>query len=171
MADIHIEMLKWLLLFQTILWPIFMEYCGPSVINHRLFICQRCRSRGIGYKPLYCCAIGIKLTDVKTMKTVTKTSLYIISSDSLVQQIFDDVFVWSVLKLTLNERNYKVRKSIDLHVRQIPVHPLEVAAKHWPTLDWKLLSSPRSINHWETDHAITELVIEFSRRWHTPDFW
>ena len=35
----NIEMLKWQLLHQRILWPIFMEYCGLTDINQRLFIC------------------------------------------------------------------------------------------------------------------------------------
>ena len=33
---------------------------------------------------------------------------------------FDDIFVWSVQKLTLYEPNYKERKSTDPYVRQIP---------------------------------------------------
>ena len=62
-ADIHTEMLKWQRLHQRILWPIFMAYCGLADVNQRLFIFQRSRSRSTGYKPLYWCAFGIKLTE------------------------------------------------------------------------------------------------------------
>ena len=67
-ADIHTEMLKWQRLHQRILWPIFMAYCGLACVNQRLFIFQRSRSRSTGYKPLYWCAFGIKLTEVKVIK-------------------------------------------------------------------------------------------------------
>ena len=53
----NIEMLKWQLLH--------MAYCGLTDINQRLAICQRRRLRSIGYKTLYWCAFGIKLTDAK----------------------------------------------------------------------------------------------------------
>ena len=78
-ADIHTEMLKWQRLHQRILWPIFMAYCGLADVNQRLFIFQRSRSRSTGYKPLYWCAFGIKLTEVKVMKMMTTTSLFFIS--------------------------------------------------------------------------------------------
>ena len=78
-ADIHTEMLKWQRLHQRILWPIFMAYCGLADVNQRLFIFQRSRSRSTSYKPLYWCAFGIKLTEVKVMKMMTTTSLFFIS--------------------------------------------------------------------------------------------
>ena len=120
-ADIHTEMLKWQRLHQRILWPIFMAYCGLADVNQRLFIFQRIRSRSTGYKPLYWCAFGIKLTEVKVMKMMTTTSLFLYHSLRLFSATdFDDILVWSVLKLTLYEPNYKERKSTDLFVRQIP---------------------------------------------------
>ena len=107
-ADIHTEMLKWLRLHQRILWPIFMAYCGLAVVNQRLFIFQTSRSRSTGYKPLYWCAFGIKLTEVKVMKMMTTTSLFLYHSLRLFSATdFDDILVWSVLKST------------DLLVRQI----------------------------------------------------
>ena len=79
-ADIHTEMLKWQRLHQRILWPIFMAYCGLADVNQRLFVFQRSRSRSTGYKPLYWCAFGIKLTEVKVMKMMTTTSLFLYHS-------------------------------------------------------------------------------------------
>ena len=35
----NIEMWKWQLLHQRIVWPVFMAYCGLTDINQRLFIC------------------------------------------------------------------------------------------------------------------------------------
>ena len=129
-------MLKWQLLYQRTLWQIFMAYCGFSDINQRLFICQRRRSRSIGYKAIYWCACGIKLTEVKTMKAMTNTSLYTIGSDSLAQQIFDDILVWSVLKLTLDEPNHKERKSIDLYGRQISGSELQFVPSSLARFVW-----------------------------------
>ena len=104
-------MLKWQLLHQRILWPIFMAYCGLADINQRLFICLRRRLRSIGYKTLYWCAFGIKLTDAKAMTTLINSSLYIMGSDSQLSVTdFDDILVWSVLKLTLHEPNYKKKE-------------------------------------------------------------
>ena len=105
---------------QRIFWTIFMAYCVLADINQRLFICERHRWRSIAYKPLYWCAFGIKLTDVKTMRTLTNTSLFIIGSDSQVQQILTIYLCdqcWSQHFLNQITRKWK---SIDLYVRQIP---------------------------------------------------
>ena len=79
----NIEMLKWQLLHQRILWPIFMEYCGLTVLISVFLFVKDVGWKALATKPYwYWCAFGIKLTDAKATITLTNSSLYIIGSDS-----------------------------------------------------------------------------------------
>ena len=97
-------------------------------VSKKFHLYHRRRSRCIGYKLICGCAFGIKLTDVKTMRTQTNTSLYTIGSDSLVQQILT---IYLCDQLTLYEPNY-MEKEVNLSVLSSLARFVWVCMKYIP---------------------------------------
>ena len=94
-VDIHIEIFNWQLLHQRIFWPIFMAYYGVADINERLLI-------------LMCFWHQID------RRQNNENSDQYLSLNHWLRQFsatdFDDILVWSVLKLTLYGPNYKEKE-------------------------------------------------------------